>query len=163
MAEPWLLAPSRGWMLPAPTVEEPVPIRVETTLAQRLFIDKTGLPSPVLDALKRLAAFRNPEFYRKQAMRLSTALTPRIIACAEDFPRHVSLPRGCADDAATLLRALGSMLDIDDQRETGQAIHREVRIYDYVDRCVPVLARMYERRLAGYRSIGYDLSDETVL
>ena len=56
-------------------------------------------------------------------MRLSTALTPRIIACAEDFPRHVSLPRGCADDAATLLRALGSMPDIDDQRETGQAIH----------------------------------------
>ena len=39
---------------------------------------------------------------------------------------------------------------------------REVRIYDYVDRCVPVLARMYERRLAGYRSIGYDFSDETV-
>jgi superfamily II DNA or RNA helicase len=32
----------------------------------------------------------------------------------------------------------------------------EVRIYDYVDHRVPVLARMYERRLAGYRSIGYE-------
>jgi len=32
----------------------------------------------------------------------------------------------------------------------------EVRIYDYVDDRVPVLARMYERRLAGYRSIGYE-------
>ena len=40
---------------------------------------------------------------------------------------------------------------------------KEVRIYDYVDRRVPVLNRMYERRLAGYRSIGYDLSDEAVL
>ena len=39
---------------------------------------------------------------------------------------------------------------------------REVRIYDYADRRVPVLARMYERRLAGYRSIGYDFSDDTV-
>ena len=32
---------------------------------------------------------------------------------------------------------------------------REVRIYDYVDRNVPVLDRMFRRRLAGYRSIGY--------
>ena len=126
-AEPWLLAPSRGSMLPAPTVEESVPARIEATLAQRLFIDKAGLPSPILDALKRLAAFRNPEFYRKQAMRLSTALTPRVIACAEDFPRHVSLPRGCADDAAALLRALGSTLDVDDQREAGQPIRYRFR------------------------------------
>ena len=39
----------------------------------------------------------------------------------------------------------------------------EVRIYDYVDRRVPVLARMYERRLTGYRAIGYERSDETML
>jgi superfamily II DNA or RNA helicase len=32
---------------------------------------------------------------------------------------------------------------------------REVRIYDYVDRNVPMLDRMFRRRLAGYRSIGY--------
>jgi superfamily II DNA or RNA helicase len=31
----------------------------------------------------------------------------------------------------------------------------EVRIFDYVDRQVPVLLRMFERRLRGYRSIGY--------
>ena len=39
----------------------------------------------------------------------------------------------------------------------------EVRIYDYVDRRVPVLARMYQRRLTGYRTIGYERSDEAVL
>jgi superfamily II DNA or RNA helicase len=31
----------------------------------------------------------------------------------------------------------------------------EVRIFDYVDREVPVLFRMFERRLRGYRAIGY--------
>ncbi len=31
----------------------------------------------------------------------------------------------------------------------------EVRIYDYVDRDVPLLARMFEKRLRGYRAIGY--------
>ena len=31
----------------------------------------------------------------------------------------------------------------------------EVRIYDYVDREVPLLARMFEKRMRGYRAIGY--------
>jgi len=33
---------------------------------------------------------------------------------------------------------------------------REVRIFDYVDRAVPMLARMFEKRLRGYRAIGYE-------
>jgi superfamily II DNA or RNA helicase len=40
---------------------------------------------------------------------------------------------------------------------------REVRIFDYVDREVPRLSRMFDRRLKSYRSLGYsvgDLSDE---
>ena len=32
---------------------------------------------------------------------------------------------------------------------------REVQIYDYVDREVPMLFRMFEKRLRGYRGIGY--------
>jgi superfamily II DNA or RNA helicase len=32
---------------------------------------------------------------------------------------------------------------------------REVRIYDYVDREVPMLLRMFEKRLSTYRAIGY--------
>lgn len=32
---------------------------------------------------------------------------------------------------------------------------REVRIYDYVDTHVPMLGRMFEKRLRGYRSLGY--------
>jgi len=31
----------------------------------------------------------------------------------------------------------------------------EVRIYDYVDREVPMLSRMFEKRLRTYRAIGY--------
>jgi superfamily II DNA or RNA helicase len=33
---------------------------------------------------------------------------------------------------------------------------QEVRIYDYVDREVPMLSRMFEKRLRGYRSMGYE-------
>jgi superfamily II DNA or RNA helicase len=35
-----------------------------------------------------------------------------------------------------------------------------VRVYDYVDARVPMLARMYEKRLKGYRAIGYELEGE---
>ena len=122
---PWLIPPSRRSTPVVPAVKEPVPTRVEATLAQRLFISKAGLPSSLINALRRIAAFQNPDFYQKQRLRLSTALTPRIIHRAEDFPRHVALPRGCVDDATALLQTVGATLEIDDQRADGHPIeHR---------------------------------------
>ena len=32
---------------------------------------------------------------------------------------------------------------------------KDVRIFDYVDRGVPMLERMFEKRLRGYRALGY--------
>jgi hypothetical protein len=32
---------------------------------------------------------------------------------------------------------------------------KEVRVYDYVDRAAPMLLKMFEKRLRGYRGIGY--------
>jgi superfamily II DNA or RNA helicase len=34
---------------------------------------------------------------------------------------------------------------------------REIRIYDYVDVGVPMLAKMYQKRLRGYAAIGYSV------
>lgn len=34
---------------------------------------------------------------------------------------------------------------------------RDVHVYDYVDRAIPVLARMFEKRLRGYRAMGYQV------
>jgi superfamily II DNA or RNA helicase len=36
---------------------------------------------------------------------------------------------------------------------------REVVVYDYVDEAVPVLKRMSEKRLGGYKSLGYSITD----
>jgi hypothetical protein len=38
---------------------------------------------------------------------------------------------------------------------------RFVQVYDYVDSCVLMLARMYERRLKGYSTIGYVVEQAT--
>jgi hypothetical protein len=80
-AEPW----NRRESSPArkTRVMGPLPRRVRAVLAQRLVVEKASLPSPMLDQIQRLAAFQNPEFYKRQRMRLSTATTPRVIACAE--------------------------------------------------------------------------------
>lgn len=100
-------------------IEGSVPPRVEAVSAQALFIEKAGLPSALLTEIKRLAAFQNPEFYKKQAMRFSTAGTPRIICAAEEHPLHLALPRGCLDDVNELLTQHGSALHIQDQRLDG--------------------------------------------
>src|SRR3990170_1189265 len=84
-SKPWTRPPSRK---PAAfPIKRPLPAEVRAVLSQRLFVEKAGLPSPLLNRIKRLAAFQNPEFYKKQNLRLSTALTPRVICCAEDFPK----------------------------------------------------------------------------
>lgn len=38
---------------------------------------------------------------------------------------------------------------------------REVRVYDYVDSNVPMLARMYAKRHRGYRAMGYSCQEPT--
>jgi superfamily II DNA or RNA helicase len=96
-----------------------MPVRVSAVLAQRLFIAKDGAPSQLLNQIKRLAAFQNPEFYKRQSMRLSTAMTPRVIRCAEEFPQHVALPSGCRADLERLLAANDIALDLVDERVVG--------------------------------------------
>jgi hypothetical protein len=117
VAMPWTRPPSGTPRIRR--VPGPMPARVSATLAQRLFVQKDGLPSPLLNQIKRLAAFQNPEFYKKQSMRLSTATTPRVIACAEDFPKHVAVPRGCKAELEELLRVHGVEFDVVDERVSG--------------------------------------------
>ncbi len=65
---------------------------------------------------------QNPEFYKKQAMRLSTWKTPRIICCAENLDQHVALPRGCTGNLEVLARRHGMALTLDDRRVDGEPL-----------------------------------------
>ena len=115
--QPWLMSPSRRPRGKA--VIGPLPREVSLTLADEVYIDRTNLPPGLIAQLIRLAAFQNPEFYRAQAMRLSTFGKPRIISCAMLHPRHVAVPRGCLDEVVELLRSHGIASRIEDHRETG--------------------------------------------
>lgn len=116
LAIPWKAPPA------APTISGPLPASLTLTLADRLHVERSGLPQPLLNRLIRLAAFANPAFHKAQAMRLSVWNTPRVIGCAENFPHHIALPRGCLEPVQTLLRELGIGIDLVDERQNGSPL-----------------------------------------
>jgi len=117
---PWKRPPS-GYA-ESVSITEALPREVHAVISQRFFLERIGLPSPLLNQIKRLAAFQNPEFYKRQSMRLSTALTPRVIACAEELSEHIALPRACWPDVEALLSEYGISLSVVDRREEGAAL-----------------------------------------
>lgn len=99
-----------------------LPSDINAVLANRIYIKKANLPSQLINQIKRLAAFQNPEFYKKQRMRLSTGLTPRIISCAEDLQSYTAIPRGCMEDLKEFLTLNNITLSIEDKRFSGREI-----------------------------------------
>ncbi|MEJ3589859.1 MULTISPECIES: TOTE conflict system archaeo-eukaryotic primase domain-containing protein [Pseudomonas] len=101
----------------------PMPASLTVTLANLIYFEKEGLPQALANRLVRLAAFQNPEFYKAQAMRLSVWNKPRIIGCADNFPKHIALPRGCLDVVLELLNENGIAPIIEDERFGGDPIN----------------------------------------
>lgn len=95
---------------------------IKIVAGNQLYIEKNSLPPQLINRLIRVAAFQNPEFYKAQAMRLPIFNKPRIIACAENFPNHIGLPRGCLDDVIELLTEINMKHEIVDERNAGKVI-----------------------------------------
>jgi len=120
LATPWKRPVADKTTLPGP-----LPEALTITLANLVYFEKAQLTQPLTNRLIRLAAFQNPEFYRAQAMRMSVWDKPRVIGCAENFPQHIALPRGCLDAAQEMLRSKGIRCDIHDERIDGTPIDVE--------------------------------------
>jgi superfamily II DNA or RNA helicase len=118
--EPWTAPPSRH-RKESPIAGE-LPESLELVLGNQIYIAKEGLHPGLRNRVLRLAAFQNPEFYKTQAMRLSTYDKPRVIACAEDHPHHIGLPRGCLDDLRQALIDVGVRAVIRDERYAGRPL-----------------------------------------
>ena len=121
--DPWTLPPSRRRA--EKTLQGPLPKTVRAVLGNMLYIEKDGLSPQLMNRLIRLAAFQNPEFYNAQTMRLSTFGKPRIIGCAEEFQKHLALPRGCLSDLECFLASHGIALALRDERYAGTAVSLE--------------------------------------
>jgi superfamily II DNA or RNA helicase len=102
-----------------------LPKKINLVLGNLVYIDKKGLTSAFRNRLIHFAAFQNPEFYKAQAMRLSTYGKPRIISCAEDFPKYIGLPRGCLEEILEMCQSLGIEVSLRDERNRGIPIDVE--------------------------------------
>jgi superfamily II DNA or RNA helicase len=122
-SDPWNLPPS-GRLAPK-IITDPLPPSVSIKLGNLIYIEKKALPDAFLNRLIRLAAFQNPEFYRTQAMRLSTFGKPRVIACAEDLLHHIALPRGLLKEVLDLFQSYNIAVDVTDHRFSGVPIQVE--------------------------------------
>ena len=115
---------SKPWEVPTTAKIEKFDFLSEIviTRSNMLYIPLSLLSSKVLNHLRRMASFRNPEFYSKQALRLSTYQTPRIISCAGLTDEFLELPRGCEDVVTTLLKEKNVAYRFEDKTNHGRTI-----------------------------------------
>jgi superfamily II DNA or RNA helicase len=103
---------------PAKLIRADFPDTVQLTFADGIYIKKDGISEAARNRIKRLAAFRNPEFFKAQAMRLPTYNKPRVIDTSLDLPGYLKIPRGCEDPLKETL----PQYTVLDKRNSGRSI-----------------------------------------
>jgi len=98
------------------------PKQIEIVRANMLFIPKAGISQRALNRIKRLASFKNPMFFRQQAMRLPTYGHPRVISCADETKEYLCLPRECWNDLSNELEEIGIKHRFIDRTYSGRNI-----------------------------------------
>ena len=105
-----------------PLLKSDFPEQIDIISANMLFIPKAGISHRALNRLKRLASFKNPMFFRQQAMRLPTYGHPRVISCAEETRKYLCLPRECRTDLSNQLEEIGIEFQFIDKTYCGKKI-----------------------------------------
>lgn len=99
-----------------------LPEEIAATYSNAIFIEKSALPVPLQNRIVRIASFQNPEFYKAQAMRMNVWNIPRVISCAENFDKYISIPRGCMRELSQLCKNNKISLNVDYRLSEGTKI-----------------------------------------
>ena len=115
---------SKPWVTPTPqdVTKADFYSTMEIVKADKIYIPLKSISAKVLNHLKRIAAFKNPEFYSKQALRLSTYSVPRIISCFDITDEYLAMPRGCEDAILSFLNNNNVKYSITDETSHGKKI-----------------------------------------
>lgn len=95
------------------------PKSVDVILDDMIYIDKKNLSTGVKNCFRRLASFANPEFYKKQKLRLSTYNIPMVIDCSNIDDKYIKLPRGTYEYLLDICNDNNIKLKIEDKRNKG--------------------------------------------
>jgi len=98
------------------TVPIVFPKQTKVVLYEALYIEKMALSKALINYIKRMASFINPEFYIRQSLRKSTYNTPRIVSLFEQNERYIIVPRGLTEKIKKYFKAHKAILFVDDKR-----------------------------------------------
>lgn len=126
---------------PRPMTKADFPKAITITRSSGIYIPTENLSAKAINHLKRLAAFKNPEFYAKLGMRLPVYNLPRIISCSEITDDYLMLPRGCEEAAVDFFKSNGVEVGIEDKTNPGQRIDVEFMgsLYEEQQRTIEAL------------------------
>ena len=115
---------SKPWVTPTPqnVTKADFYATMEIVKADKIYIPLKSISAKGLNHLKSIAAFKNPEFYSKQALRLSTYSVPRIISCFDITDEYLAMPRGCEDAILSFLNDNHVKYSITDETSHGKKI-----------------------------------------
>jgi len=100
------------------------PQKVTLTLADQLYVPIANLPGKLTAKLKHCAVFSNPEFYKRQALRLSTIGTSRYICSAHSENGYLILPRGCLAEVTRIITDQVIEIEYSDKRFSGSQLEK---------------------------------------
>ena len=98
------------------------PKKIDVILDDMIYIDKANLNAGVKNSFRRLATFANPEFYKKQRMRMSVYNIPMVIDCSKEDEKYLKIPRGTYEYLCDLCNDQNVKIKVSDKRNVGEKI-----------------------------------------
>ena len=99
--------------------KEDVSSVAEIVIADKVYVGTKDMKPRMQNALRRMAAFSNPDFYKKAAMGLSTKGIPRIVFCGYDEAGYICIPRALLDSVIDRFNEVGISFTLTDNRCSG--------------------------------------------
>ncbi len=113
----------KPWDKSASFSKEDVSGKLQITLADGIYIDTSNLMPRIQNRIRELAAFKNPVFYKNQAMGISNFSNSRYIYLGSDENGYIKIPRGLYDTFVTKCQQAKIPYHTDDKRTSGKEIN----------------------------------------
>jgi hypothetical protein len=95
---------------------------IRARLGTGIRLEQAELTPAFLATLKHAASMKNPLFYERQRLRISTWGLPHFLYSFEEtLDGGLILPRGLTDKVSSLVEQAGSRLEVTDERDQGTA------------------------------------------
>lgn len=100
---------------------------VRIVLADRIYIDSTGMSNKTKRQLRRMATFSNKQYFQNQAIDMPNYDESRFIYLGSDEGKYIVLPRGLREEILKKFDNAGISYKIEDKRTKGQELNISFR------------------------------------